>query len=62
MGDFNIDLLSFDTSQHTNEFIDNITSSSLQLQILQTTRIHKTIKLLLKIYFVTFPILKLKIQ
>ena len=39
MGDFNIDLLSFDTLQHINEFIDNITSSSLQPQILQATRI-----------------------
>ena len=35
MGDFNIDLLSFDISQHINEFIDNITLSSLQPQILQ---------------------------
>ena len=39
MGDFNIDLLSLDTSQHINEFIDIITSSSLQPQILQATRI-----------------------
>ena len=41
MGGFNIDRLSFDISQHINEFIDNITSSLLQLQILQPTRIHK---------------------
>ena len=34
MRDFNINLLSFDTLQDINEFIDNITSSSsLQPQI-----------------------------
>ena len=29
MGGFNIDRLSFDITQHINEFIDNITSSLL---------------------------------
>ena len=44
MGDFNINLLSFNSLQHINEFIDNITSSSLQPQILQPTTIHKNHK------------------
>ena len=44
MGDFNINLLNFNSLQHINEFIDNITSSSLQPQILQPTTIHKNHK------------------
>ena len=47
MGDFNIDLLSFDTSQHISEFINNITSSALQPQKFQPNRIHKNHKTLI---------------
>ena len=42
LGDFNIDLLSFDTSHYINEFLDNITSSL----------IHKNLKTLIDIFFV----------
>ena len=47
MGDFTIDHLNFHTTQHINEFIDNIMSPSLQPQILQPTRIHKNHKTLI---------------
>ena len=50
MGGFNIDLLSFDTSQHINEFIDNITSLSLQPQYCNLPEYTKTIKGLLIIF------------
>ena len=61
MKHFNIDLLSFDASQYINKFIGNITSSSLQPQIIQPTKRHKNHKILFIIFFVTFSILKLKI-
>ena len=54
MGGFNIDPLSFDTSQHINEFVDNIISS-LQLQILQSTRIQKNHKTLINNVFCSIP-------
>ena len=39
LGDFNIDLLNFDTSQHLSTFLDDLASNSLQPQILLPTRI-----------------------
>ena len=39
LGDFNIDLLNFDTSQHLSTFPDDLASNSLQPQILLPTRI-----------------------
>ena len=60
MGNFNIDLLSFDTSQHINEFIDNTTSSSLQPQISQPTRIHKNHKTLIDNIFCNIPNFEIK--
>ena len=61
MKHFNIGLLSFDASQYTNKFIENITSSSLQPQIIQPTKTHKNHKILFIIFFLTFSVLKLKI-
>ena len=61
MKHFNIGLLSFDASQYINKFIENITSSSLQPQIIQPTKTHKNHKILFIIFFVTFSVLKLKI-
>ena len=60
MGDFNIDVLRFDTSQHINEFIDNITSSSLQPQTLQPTRIHENHKTLIDNIFSNAPNFEIK--
>ena len=60
MGDFNIDLLSFDTSQHINEFIDNTASSSPQPQILQPTRIHKNHKTVTDNIFCNIPNFEIK--
>ena len=60
MGDFNIDLLTFDTSQLINDFIDSITSSSLQIQILQPTRIHKSHKTLINNIFYNIPNFEIK--
>ena len=39
LGDFNIDLLNFDTSQHLSTFLDDLASNSLQPQIILPTRI-----------------------
>ena len=39
LGDFNIDLLNFDTSEHVSTFLDDLASNSLQPQILLLTRI-----------------------
>ena len=58
--DFNINLLRFNSLQYINEFIDNITSSSLQLQILQPTRIHKNPKTLVDNIFCNIPNFKIK--
>ena len=38
LGDFNIDLLNFDTSEHASTFLDDLASNSLQSQILLTAR------------------------
>ena len=39
LGDFNIDLLNFDTSEYVSTFLDDLASNSLQPQILLPTRI-----------------------
>ena len=39
LGDFNTDLLNFDTSEHLSTFLDDLVSNSLQPQILLPTRI-----------------------
>ena len=59
MGDFNIDLLTCDTSQLINEFVDNITLSSLQIQILQS-RLHKNRKTLINNIFHNIPNFEIK--
>ena len=60
MGDFTIDHLNFHTTQHINEFIDNIMSPSLQPQMWQPTRIHKNHKTLIDNIFCN--ILKFEIK
>ena len=45
LGDFNIDLLSFDTSDHINIFFDVLASYSLQLQIVLPTGVCKNSKI-----------------
>lgn len=62
MGNFNTDLLSFDTAQDINEFIDNSTLSSLQPQILQPTRRYKNHKTLIDDIFCNIPNFETKIQ
>ena len=46
LGDFNIDLLNFDTSEHVTIFLDDLASNSLQLQFLLPTRISNNNKTL----------------
>ena len=60
MGDFKIDLLSFDNSEHINEFINNNTSSSFQPQILQLTRLHKNHETLIDNVFCNIPSFEIK--
>ena len=45
LGDFNIDLLNFDTSEHVSTSLDDLTSNSLQPQTLLLTRISNNSKL-----------------
>ena len=47
LGDFNIDLLNFDTSNHINTLLDDLASNSLQPQILLRTRVCKNSKKIL---------------
>ena len=51
MGDINIDLLSFDTSQHVNEFIDNINHHYFKLKYCNLLEYTKITKPLLTIFF-----------
>ena len=44
LGDFNIDLLHFNTSHHINTFVDDLASNFLQFQILLPTRVCKNSK------------------
>ena len=46
LGDFNIDLLNFDTSEYVSSFLDGLASNSLQPQILLPTRISNNSKTL----------------
>ena len=39
IGDFDIDLLKFDLSEHTNKFINDLSSNCMHPQILLPTRI-----------------------
>ena len=48
-GDFNIDLLNFNTSNHINTFFDDLASNSLQPQVLFQTRVCKNSKTLIDI-------------
>ena len=47
LGDFNIDLLNFDTSEYVSTFLDDLASNSLQPQILLPTRISNNSKTLI---------------
>ena len=46
-GDFNIDLLNFDTSEHVSTFLGDLASNSVQPQILLPTRISNNCKTLI---------------
>ena len=54
-GDFNIDLLNFDTSEHVSTFLDDLASNSLQPQIILPTRISNNSKNLIDIIFCNIP-------
>ena len=53
-GEFNNGLLNFDTSDHAINFLRDLTSNSLQPQILLPTRISKNSKNIIKIFFVIY--------
>ena len=50
LGDFNIDLLHFDTSEHVSTFLHDLASNSLQPRILLPTRISNNSKTLIDIF------------
>ena len=52
LGDFNTDLLNFDTSEHVSTFLDDLASNSLQPQILLPTSISNNSKTLIDTFFV----------
>ena len=54
-GDFNIDLLNFDTSEHVITFLDEVASNSVQPQILLATRICNNSKTLVDNDFWNIP-------
>ena len=55
LGDFNIDLLNFDTSEHVCTFLDDLVYNSLQFQILLPTRIYNNSKTLIDNIFCNIP-------
>ena len=55
VGDFNIDLLNFDTSEHVITFLDDLGSNSLQPQILLPTIISNNSKTLIDKIFCNLP-------
>ena len=55
LGDFNIDLLNFDTSEYVSTFLDDLASNSLQPQILLPTRISNNSKTLIDNIFCNIP-------
>ena len=55
LGDFNIDLLNFDTSEYVSTFLDDLASNSLQPQILLPTRISYNNKTLTDNIFCNIP-------
>ena len=55
VGDFNIDLLNFDTSEYVSTFLDDLASNSLQPQILLPTRISNNSKTLIDNIFCNIP-------
>ena len=55
LGDFNIYLLNFDTSEHVSTFLDDLASNSLQPQILLPTRISNNSKTLIDNSFCNIP-------
>ena len=55
LGDFNIDLLIFDTSEYVSTFLDDLAFNSLQPQILLPTRISNNSKTLIDKIFCNIP-------
>ena len=55
LGESNIDLLNFDTSEHVSTFLDDLASNSLQPQILLPTRISNNNKTLTDNIFCNIP-------
>ena len=55
LGDFNINLLNFDTSEKVRTFLNDLASNSLQLQILLPTRVSNNSKTLIDNIFCNIP-------
>ena len=55
LGDFNIDLLNFDTSEYVSSFLDGLASDSLQPQILLPARISNNSETLTDNIFCSIP-------
>ena len=55
LGDFNIDLLNFDTLEHASTFLDDLTYNLFQPQILLPTRISNNSKILTDNIFCNIP-------
>ena len=55
LGDFNIDLLNFDTSEYVSTFLDDLASNSLQPQIPLPTRISNNSKTLIDSILCNIP-------
>ena len=61
LGDFNTNLLNFDTSEYVSTFLDDLVSNSFQPQILLPTRICNNSKNLINNIFCNIPIPLVKI-
>ena len=55
LGDFNIDLLNFDTSEHVSTSLDDLASNLVQLHIPLPTRIYNNSKNLIIYIFCNIP-------
>ena len=60
LGDFNNDLLNFDTSVHVSTFLDDLATNSLQPWIFLPTRISKNSKTLIDNIFCNIATLRVK--
>ena len=58
LGNFNINLVNFDTSDQVNTFLDDLASNSLQPQTLLPTRVCKNTKHTKPTIYIPYPLLK----